>query len=420
MAIVGLTDKRTEDSVLVFPQIGTLRKGGKKQGNKPGPDLDYFRFTSTNPDAVTMFGKLYKAKPKIIHSVVLPFKTVEENFPTWKEEWSASRLKHRCDGVTVLSWYDAKNKQYSNEPKECPGGCKEIGRLTVVLSDMMKAGFIGTTTVLTHAKWDLLNINNSLAYYYAQNNDLRGIEWVLSREPKERPSPDGPRRMKHEIQIRPHQQWAIAALQLEAKLQDEIESGWVVEESHQLEDGGNGVSDPDPDPQPDPVQVDFEEETEPDPEPKEKPTKKATALRHFHVLGRFLYGTQGNWDKTRPVIVGHASDGKKKSSKDLTLKELLGVNNTLKQKQKSFNSGEWDIIYSHLGKMLDVSPEAAQNTVLQMNPDMFDDGFVFKPDWFKPLITTFAGLVGADLDDAAVVEKASNFFRKEAFGELPL
>src|SRR5262249_39120089 len=106
MAIIGLTDRPAS-----FPQIGVLRKGApKKQIEKNGKmvdsygaDLKHFRFDSDDPEAVKRFAEIYGAEPRAIR-VYVPFATTGQNFEAWREEWSASSLKHRCDGQTCVRW----------------------------------------------------------------------------------------------------------------------------------------------------------------------------------------------------------------------------------------------------------------------------------------------------------------------------
>jgi len=184
--IQGLTDKGSLTPRL--PRLGKLRKGGAKQEKNGksvfGKDLEYFRFTSENPAVVSAFTKEYHEQPNNLH-VFMPFATRDECFPTWKEAWDASTLLHRCDGRTCEIWWDAQRKVYSREPKPCPGGCKEVGRLEVVLPELFRSGFVGTVTMETHGKNDMMAIASCLDKVEIERTehglDLRGVGFILRR-----------------------------------------------------------------------------------------------------------------------------------------------------------------------------------------------------------------------------------------------
>ena len=99
-----------------FPCIGKLRKGGAKQTNQNGKevmgrDLDHFRFTSEDQDALTAFAAYYGAEPKAIN-VYLPFATADENFAAWLEEYRAGGLVRRCDGETCVFSRNEKGQRH--------------------------------------------------------------------------------------------------------------------------------------------------------------------------------------------------------------------------------------------------------------------------------------------------------------------
>lgn len=213
--IIGLTDNVAPR----FPRLGKLRKGDERpeNGKAPGKDTDHFRFDS--PDAATAdaFAAAYGPDPALLH-VFLPYPTPEENFATWKEAWVAGGLSHRCDGVTCTIWR-TKDGRYSREPKPCPGGCKEVGRLELVLPELIKAGWVGYVTMETHSNHDLRNIQAALNQAYAgKRKDLRGIEFTLCRVKQEisTPTADGgrARREKWLVYLYPSVKWAQLQLAL--------------------------------------------------------------------------------------------------------------------------------------------------------------------------------------------------------------
>lgn len=211
MPIKGLTDNVTPR----FPRLGKLRKGGEKNAKgQYGPDLDYFRFTSDNPAIVQAFQDAYGEKPVALH-VYLPYPGVDTNFATWKEQWAAGGLVHRCDGETCQIWRTSAGT-YSQQPKPCPGGCDEVGRLTVILPELITAGFVGYVTLETHSLHDLMNITATLeaVRQSAQDrpNGLQGIEFVLRRKKERISTPDGKggraSREKWLVSIEPVPSWA--------------------------------------------------------------------------------------------------------------------------------------------------------------------------------------------------------------------
>lgn len=209
MPIKGLTDRPPR-----WPRVGVLRKGEEKGENRPGRDLTYFRYTSEqNPKSVAAFYNAYGKEPRAI-SVMLPYADVESNFSAWQEEWKASRMLHRCDGETVHRFYDAENHRYvkPNKPMPCPGNCKPVGRLDVIVPALVAEGFVGTVTLKTKSKWDITNIDSALRAYYQLRGDLRGVDFILYRYPEEKPSPDGPRREHWFVNIKASQDWVTAQL----------------------------------------------------------------------------------------------------------------------------------------------------------------------------------------------------------------
>lgn len=199
MAIIGLTDRPAAP-----PQLGTLRKGAPKpqNGNKPGADLKHFRFDSDDAEAVKLFKEIYGDEPRAIR-VFVPFATTDQNFDAWREEWTASSLKHRCDGETMVRWLTPRGT-YSDEPKPCPyldqegkdKGCKQTGRLYVIIPELKRFALV---TVLTTSIHDILQIHANLAALESARGDLRGIPLILKRSPREISTPgDNGKRARRE------------------------------------------------------------------------------------------------------------------------------------------------------------------------------------------------------------------------------
>ena len=192
MPIKGLTTNVRA----AFPSLGTLRKGAAKPERGPGVDLDFFRFTSDRPEVARAFVEAYGEQPALLH-VYIPHATVDEAFACWQEEWVAGGLMHRCDGEEMVRWR-TEDGDYSDERRACPyhtgerkrtqqnPGCKAVGRLALILPELVRAGYVGYVTLLTTSINDIVSITGSLrdaAQLRAGNqHGLRGIEWVLRRQ----------------------------------------------------------------------------------------------------------------------------------------------------------------------------------------------------------------------------------------------
>jgi hypothetical protein len=185
MPIKGLSDNVQSS----FPRLGKLRKGGEKVNGQYGPDLDHFRFTSETPEIVEAFHAAYGKEPRSVQ-VYIPYATPEEAFPTWAEVWGKTGLVHRCDGENMTIWQEGG--KYCRGSKPCMGGHEKgdylndaVGRLTVIIPELIEAGYVGYVTLETHAKNDILAILATLnaAYDSRKGNDLglRGILFNLKR-----------------------------------------------------------------------------------------------------------------------------------------------------------------------------------------------------------------------------------------------
>lgn len=177
-----------------FPQLGNIRKGAKKTNeNKPGADLSYFRFESHDAEAVQAFEKFYGKEPRAIR-IFLPFPTLDENFEYWREEWSASSLKHRCDEQEMVLWL-TPGGSYSTERRACPyadiednkkKGCKAVGRLKVIVPEFRRLAYV---TVHTTSGHDLRNILDNLRALYSGRQNLTGVPLIMRRVEKEISTP---------------------------------------------------------------------------------------------------------------------------------------------------------------------------------------------------------------------------------------
>lgn len=333
MAIKGLTDKAA-----AFPIIGELRKGEEKpkEGNRPGKDLTYFRFTTDDALAMKMFTEAYPDQNTLRNiNVFLPHKTADENIDSWIEKWVAGGLVYRSDGETMVLWRTDKGG-YSTEPKpdfnqELDGngkrkdGSGQVGRLSVIIPEL---GRFATVTVLTTSKHDIINLTRQLRSYEALRGDLRGIPFIIKRRPHKISTPgqngERARREKWLLSIETQPAWTMA--QLGAMERAALPASEIIEaeEDYFIKGLPSGISDPFDEP---------EEKAEEAPQPQpangkaDKPYKfPSNAAKNFydtvqsstnqyysnppHLLqvigGWFKFDSEDLWQEKLSAAVDHA------------------------------------------------------------------------------------------------------------------
>lgn len=236
MPIKGLTDRK-----LAFPEIGQIRKGAPKTGNKPGKDLPYFRvvFDEAEKEAEKIFRQVYGNQPWEIN-ILLPFNELERVWEAWLEAYTAGRMVARADGekflylldtetgeVVVKDGIDVKTGQPRPYVEGAPVGyytdkrgqrqpifCKPVGRLKVVIPELRRLAYL---TVITTSIHDIINIDSQLkALQRVNGGKIAGIPLVLRRRPKKVsvPKPDGQRvRMtKYLLSVEADERWVKAAV----------------------------------------------------------------------------------------------------------------------------------------------------------------------------------------------------------------
>lgn len=322
MAIKRLTREAS------FPLIGKLRKGGVRpeSGKQPGKDLTYFRFDTDDAHAMQRFAAAYGNEPAQVN-VFLPHQTAAANFSCWQEAYVAGGLTHRCDGETCVIWLDGT--KYRTDPKPCPGGCKEVGRLMVIIPELQRFAYV---TVETHSINDIIRLQENLQAVEFLRGDLRGIPFILKRTPVEisTPTADGKRsrREKWLLSIEVDPVWA--SLQLEAMHRAALTvGGATVDESRMLttaydedeEDDGDVVT-TEATPVPAKVQPAVQHRTQRAPEPISQPIStgdEATKLFHKRITAAFA-GL--DVEDARHWYISQYTDGAANSTKDLTPAQL--------------------------------------------------------------------------------------------------
>jgi hypothetical protein len=200
MAIKGLTDHGA-----IFPQVGIIRKGAPKPERGPGRDMgNHFRFVPVDKagDAhlVELFQQAFPfsdSQPQRVR-FYLPFPVMEENWQTWREEWKATALVHRCDGEIIQDPPDKRGQlcpyyeqrlemqdEYGDDEQglgDVTPGCKQVGRLKMVIREL---GRLAYTTFITTSLYDLRDISGRLAMVemLAGDHDLKltRVPMILTR-----------------------------------------------------------------------------------------------------------------------------------------------------------------------------------------------------------------------------------------------
>lgn len=230
MPIKGLTDRG-----LALPEIGQIRKGAKKETNRPGADLTYFRveFDETEVKAAEAFRAAYKDKPAAIR-IILPFNETERMWDAWMEAYTAGRMIARSDGEYITYQLDDKSNvivqhgldksgQRVKHPVDNIAGhdqkgnnvkFKHSGRLKVIVPELSRAAYL---TVMTTSIHDIGNISDQIAAFKELNNgQLAGIPFILRRRKKmiSTPGEEGNRvrRAKSLISIEADPEWVKAKL----------------------------------------------------------------------------------------------------------------------------------------------------------------------------------------------------------------
>lgn len=201
MPIIGLTDRKSVTPRLT--RLGKVRKGTRDQQGNP-LDLEYLRFVPEGPhqaELEAIWLQAYGPQPVRVN-LYLPLPTLEENWKTWMEKWSEKQgLQHRCNGQYLVRWLNKPSMRYTSDPDlelkqpcpyntsypNCAEGCKQVGRLTMILPPFLEQGFAGYVVLEVHSKHDLPNISAALldieikAAAAHRSTGLQGIEFILTR-----------------------------------------------------------------------------------------------------------------------------------------------------------------------------------------------------------------------------------------------
>ena len=199
------------------PVIGVLRKGdeakdattsGGKAYKTYGADLDHFRFTAKNEkdtELEAVFASVYGDTPQEIEAY-LPSDDLDETCMAFREEYNAGGLvtvngvPHRCDGE-VLWQRNRYTGKFEPTDTACPYAkledgdkgkkCKQVGRLHLLLPQLLLAGHYGVVTVLTHSLNDISRIYAALSDFKGRFGRLTGGAFYVYRYEESISTPNG-------------------------------------------------------------------------------------------------------------------------------------------------------------------------------------------------------------------------------------
>ncbi len=286
-----------ERSFAAIKTIGHLRKGDPRpEGQKrPGADLDRFRFTSDDPGVLAAFKAAYGNGTEYageLH-VYLPYASLARNWDYYFEAWGGKKLKYRCNGREQIKWLLPDGKGYSREPRPCPicsrretpaqGEHKPTGRLSLILPELLKAGYPGTVLLTTTAWSDVYSINAGLLAVEEQRgdgrgDDYRGIEFILRRELRDVPSREFGVQKKHVVVLQTVAEWIQAQI-VQARADTLALMQTVDPATGEILD-----DEPVPDPEPD-EESDLDLEDEPAPDWRQDPAKRQAIKDKCAELG---------------------------------------------------------------------------------------------------------------------------------------
>jgi len=188
----------TERSARIHP-IGKLFKGAPKEGNRPGKNLDYFRFVpmGTMSDRLgEIWDHHYGETPNEIR-IFFKHDDIDHLIDDWYTEFATGGLlKTRCDGETITEWRDDRGVFHLNEPKPCrapnnPKGCDKCKAGALIkfgVSEFRYHGYSGNVEISTTSINDIIFLKAQLQEIAEElkmvNTSLKFAPLVLSRSPR--------------------------------------------------------------------------------------------------------------------------------------------------------------------------------------------------------------------------------------------
>lgn len=198
MPIKGLTCKESR-SAGALAVLGKLRKGGKKSGNKPGSDLDYFRFDTEDKELAQVMQNLYGKKPGHGFENGIRFFFPSDDFdacmPTTMAAYKGGSCYRLCDGESVTAervTVDGKEgsrwvKYPLSKRPECRRqcDCTATGKLRILIPQFKRFGVV---EVVVGALNDLEHVSKQVAEIQSRAEEhgagLSKVPLILYRKPR--------------------------------------------------------------------------------------------------------------------------------------------------------------------------------------------------------------------------------------------
>ena len=179
--------------------IGKIFKGDRKTGNKPGANLDYFRFEAgkaSHERLTEIWEQYYGDKPTEIN-IFFKRNNIDKLIDDWFMEFgTGGLLKTRCDGETITEWRDERGKYYLYNPKPCrapdnPKGCDKCRASALIkfgMPEFRYQGFSGNIELSTTSINDIVYLKAQLEEITTElsmvNTQLAYAPLILSRSPR--------------------------------------------------------------------------------------------------------------------------------------------------------------------------------------------------------------------------------------------
>jgi hypothetical protein len=188
---IEMKPSRMRRLVTRLPELGRMRLGAEKSGNRPGRPLDTFRFTAPDRAVLDQVAALYGGEVvkwgadqwQVIVTeqripVMIPPPQVDfDGAMLWKpvdvtyEHWVASGWDRRCDGNSCTTWTPEGDEMVQTiVPCQCniadEAGfepCKPVTRLNVVVQDVYPAGVFMLSSTGWNAAAELPGLGNFLS-----------------------------------------------------------------------------------------------------------------------------------------------------------------------------------------------------------------------------------------------------------------
>ena len=198
------------------PVVAIVRKGGEKEPNKPGADLDHFRVTNAPAYVLSRWYEVFGDRPDVI-SGYLPFDSLKDNLSISDELWDGPKLIWSGNGEKLIVWLSEDGTPYFRQPEGGPDQPAQVGqkvgklpvkrftRLSLVLPDLGMGQSIVKFVSSSVIDADELTANLKWIRQQLGTNSMRFVPVVIYRAPRrfsvERPDGKSMTVIKHMLHV---------------------------------------------------------------------------------------------------------------------------------------------------------------------------------------------------------------------------